>query len=328
MLELMADSHFHSGSELANCINISRSGVWKQIQVLQNLGIEISAIPGKGYRLSKPLELLNESTIISQLNPDSLQHLAGIRLHNEIDSTNADLMRSQAQAIPTGTVSLAEFQNAGKGRLGRQWVSPLGRNIYLSLLWRFQGGPGVISGLSLAVGVIIIRTLQQLGISEAGLKWPNDIVCQGRKLAGILLEVSGESFGPCTVVLGMGINLYMPAAQAETINQPWTDIESMLPDHLLSRNQLVAELLNQLLPMLADFEQNGLSPYLAEWRSRDSLAGKKVMLSLGSSKRTGIAAGISNEGRFLMQASDGTMDSFVSGEVSLRLAPEQEIDMQ
>lgn len=323
LLELMADTHFHSGPELADYVNISRSGVWKQIHSLQNLGIEIDAVTGKGYRLVKPLELLDEALIHAHLSPLSRQNLSKFRIQPEIDSTNDDLMRQMAQQAPSGTVSLTEYQSAGKGRVGRQWVSPFGRNIYLSLLWRFQGGPGVISGLSLAAGVAIVKALQVMGLEGAGVKWPNDILWQDRKLAGILVEVSGESLGPCAVVMGVGLNLYMPSAQATDIDQPWVDVDSIMNGQSCSRNRMVAEILNQLLPVMMDFEQTGLEPVLDEWRALDSMRGRKVVMSVGGdSKLSGIAAGISDDGRFLVEDTDGVEHAFVSGEVSLSLAPD------
>ena len=323
LLELMADSHFHSGAELAECVNISRSGVWKQIHSLQNLGIEIDAVTGKGYRLVKPLERLDKALIHAYLSPLSYRHLSQLGIQSEVDSTNDDLMRQVAQQAPSGTVSLAEYQSAGKGRVGRQWISPFGRNVHLSLLWRFQGSPEVVSGLSLATGVAVIKALQVMGVEGAEVKWPNDILWQDRKLAGILVEVSGDSLGPCAVVIGVGVNLYMPSAQATDIDQPWVDVHSIVDGQACSRNRMVAEILNQLLPMMMDFEQTGLQPFLDEWRALDSMQGRRVMVSVGRNSRfSGVAAGISDDGRLLVQDADGVEHAFVSGEVSLRLAPE------
>jgi BirA family biotin operon repressor/biotin-[acetyl-CoA-carboxylase] ligase len=225
-----------------------------------------------------------------------------------------------AQQQPASAwVCLAEYQTAGKGRRGRTWVSPFGHNIYVSLLWRFQDGPAAIAGLSLAIGVAVIRALRQAGITEAGLKWPNDIYWRGRKLAGILIEVSGESSGPCHAVIGLGLNLYLPPVQAEAIEQAWVDLQQIVGEPFtLQRNRWVALLLNEIVPVVADYPTRNLSDYVSEWRNYDCMSGQAVNIFMGEQVFAGIVRGVDDQGLLLLEDDAGNLRTFASGEVSFR----------
>jgi BirA family biotin operon repressor/biotin-[acetyl-CoA-carboxylase] ligase len=219
----------------------------------------------------------------------------------------------------SGRVCLAEYQTAGKGRRGRTWVSPFGHNIYLSILWCYQDGPAAIAGLSLAVGVAVVRALQQMGVKDVGLKWPNDIYWQGRKLAGILIEVSGESSGPCHAVIGLGMNLYLPQQQAKVIEQAWVDLQQILGGQvMLQRNRWVATLLNQMLPVIAGYQIQSLPEYLQEWRRYDCMPGKQVTIFIGQQGFEGEVKGIDDQGLLLLADAAGRVRTFASGEVSFR----------
>jgi BirA family biotin operon repressor/biotin-[acetyl-CoA-carboxylase] ligase len=316
ILTLLADGEFHSGTELADTLGISRSAIWKQLNGLAELGLQHSAVSGKGYRLDNPLELLDASKIHEVVNDQVDALISSFEIHDQIDSTNRYLVeRSQHNGL-SGSVCFAEYQTAGKGRRGRQWVSPYGSNIYLSILWRFQQGPAAISGLSLAIGVAVIRALKQHQISDIGLKWPNDIYSQGKKLGGILVEVSGETDGPCSAVIGLGLNLFLPETQAEGITQAWTDLIKITGQSQLSRNRLAGILLNHLLPVIAEYENTGIQAYLDEWRSYDCLSGKSATLFIGQQQFEGIVQGIDDSGMLLIKRPDGNVQTFASGEVS------------
>ncbi|MFU8789069.1 MAG: bifunctional biotin--[acetyl-CoA-carboxylase] ligase/biotin operon repressor BirA [Methylobacter sp.] len=316
LLNLLADGAFHSGTQLAATLGISRSAVWKQLNGLGQWGIAHAAVSGKGYRLDKPLELLTASAINAALNPQASALISALDIHPQIDSTNRYLVEAAQHDAPSGSVCLAEHQTAGKGRRGRHWVSPYGSNIYLSILWRFQQGPAAISGLSLAIGVAVIRALTQYQIDDIGLKWPNDIYSQGKKLGGILLEVSGESDGPCSAVIGLGLNVSMPETEAKSIDQAWTDVSKMTGKRQVSRNALAAMLLNHLLPLIADYEHLGISAYLDEWRGYDCLSGNAATLFIGQQHIDGIVRGVDNNGLLLLERTNGTVQAFASGEVS------------
>jgi BirA family biotin operon repressor/biotin-[acetyl-CoA-carboxylase] ligase len=321
ILALLVDGQFHSGSELAVKLNISRSAVWKHSLGLAALGIAYSAVRGKGYRLDKPLELLDAKQINSALNAQSHTLIERLEIAQHIASTNSYLV-DLGEQNQTGIVCFAEQQSAGKGRRGRHWVSPFGSNIYLSILWRYElNGPAALSGLSLAVGVAVIRVLKNMGIDAVGLKWPNDLISQGKKLGGILIEVSGESAGPCTAVVGLGLNVHLPASQAAAqISQAWTDLTQLLGQNTVSRNQLAAALLNELLPVIAHFENTGLSAYLSEWRRYDCLKGQAALLFVGSQTFAGTVLGVDDNGLLLFEKTDGTEQAFASGEVSFSSA--------
>ncbi|MGZ5620661.1 MAG: bifunctional biotin--[acetyl-CoA-carboxylase] ligase/biotin operon repressor BirA [Methylobacter sp.] len=316
ILTLLADGEFHSGTELADALGISRSAVWKQLNCLSELGLSHSAVSGKGYRLDKSLELLVASEINEAVNSQAGALISSLEIHDQIDSTNRYLVERSQNNAPSGSVCFAEYQTAGKGRRGRQWVSPYGCNIYLSILWRFQQGPAAISGLSLAIGVAVIRALKQHQVDDVGLKWPNDIYSQGKKLGGILVEVSGETDGPSSAVIGLGLNLFVPEAEAESINQAWTDLTKITGQNRLYRNKLAGTLLNHLLPVIAEYESVGIAAHLDEWRSYDCLTGKSATLFIGQQQFEGVVQGIDNNGMLLIERPDGSVQTFASGEVS------------
>lgn len=323
ILNFLADGEFHSGTELAEKLGISRSAICKQLRGLSELGLQHSAVSGKGYRLDKPLELLALSKINAMLSEQNKASISTLEIHDALNSTNSYLMEHSRNDAPSGFICFAEHQTAGKGRRGRQWVSPYGSNIHVSLLWRFQqGGIAGTSGLSLAIGVAVIRALKQLNIYDVGLKWPNDIYSQGKKLGGILIEVSGEADGPCAAVIGLGLNLFLPEIQAQSITQAWTDLTKITGQTSLPRNKLAGTVLNQLLSITNGFEAVGIKAYLDEWRSYDCLKGCPATLFIGQQRIDGTVEGVDDNGLLLIKKSDGSIQSFASGEVSFNASIE------
>lgn len=316
ILKTLGDGRFHSGAQLGRALGVSRTAVWKHLQALGELGIDIFAVTGKGYRLAHPLELLNREAIVDSLTAESRALLAGLELHSHLDSTNTCLS-GKAASLPSGYACLAEYQSSGRGRRGRSWVSPYAANVYLSLLWRFSVSPAVLGGLGLVSGVAVARALRQAGLQDIGLKWPNDVIWQGRKLAGTLLEMTGESYGPINVVIGVGLNVRMPAAAGGHIDQAWVDMETAVGKSV-SRNIVAGLLLQHLLLALQQFQAKGLTPFLQEWQQWDIVTGKTIRLQLPNETLTGIAKGIDHNGALLLQ-SRGTISSHMAGEVSVRL---------
>jgi BirA family transcriptional regulator, biotin operon repressor / biotin---[acetyl-CoA-carboxylase] ligase len=316
LLQVMADGQFHSGATLAVRLNLSRSAIWKHIQAFMALGIEVMAVSGKGYRLENPLNLLDINAIQAELTAAIQGKCLEIAVFDQCESTNNHLMAEARQGRVENKACLAEYQTAGKGRRGRHWVSPFGQNIMLSVLWRFESGTSAIAGLSLAIGVAVIRALKNQGIEDVGLKWPNDIFWQGKKLGGILIEVSGETNGPCAVVVGLGLNGYVPAKAAADINQEWVDLRQITGQTTLNRNRLVAALLNTLIPMLAEFEHTDLLPYLQEWRRYDCMLNQTVTVQLHNQALSGIVKGIDDDGLLLLQDGKGNLQAFSSAEIS------------
>lgn len=316
ILTMLADGEFHSGTELAQAIGVSRSTIWKQFNGLDKLGLSHAAVSGKGYRLDKPLELLAVADIKTGLDGPVHTLIRSLEIHEQIDSTNRYLVDQAHANAPSGSVCFAEYQSAGRGRRGRRWISPFGSNIYLSILWRFQQGYAATTGLSLAMGVAVIRALKQHKVDDVGLKWPNDIYSQGKKLGGILIEVSGESDGPCAAVIGLGLNLSLPETEAQDITQAWTDLCKVTGLTKLSRNRLAADLLNHLFAVLAEFEVLGIKAFADEWRSYDCLKNQAATLFVAGQPFTGIIHGIDDNGLLLLQHVDGKIQAFASGEVS------------
>lgn len=280
--------------------------------------MEIFSVRGKGYRLSHPLELLDREKILAAMNQESQVLLQAMEIHQSIESTNACLLDRESGGRVSGHACLAEQQTAGRGRRGRQWVSPFGNNIYFSLLWEFAIGPAQLSGLSLAAGLSVVRSLETVGLSEVGLKWPNDIYWRERKLAGMLLEVTGESEGPSSVVLGIGINTGMSASQGESIDQPWVSLREITGgNNNISRNRLTGLVMGNLLQAMADFERDGLKPLLNDWQRYDLYHDCSVTVHQGSKSINGVHRGIDTAGALLLEH-DGEIKPFYGGEVSLR----------
>ena len=315
LLRRMADGRFHSGEALGAELGVSRAAVWKTLRGLEAYGLDVQAVPGRGYRLAEPLELLDRRAIRGRVGPDGQDLLTGLEVRPVVDSTNA-LLRRRAQELPGGYACLAEYQEAGRGRRGRDWVSPFGRNLYLSLTWHFDGGAADLSGLSLAVAVAVLRALRRNGVDGVGVKWPNDLLWQDRKLAGVLLEVTGEGNGPWRVVTGVGVNVCMPEGAAEAIDQPWVDVETVRAG--LGRNRLAGDLLDELLTAHATYARAGFEPFREDWRAADCIAGREVVLHTGADSLAGRARGVDDSGALLLEAA-GAMQRCVAGEVSLRL---------
>ncbi len=319
VLTRLAKDGFHSSSELSVDLNLSRATIWKYLQNFSELGLEIIAVRGKGYRLKRKLELLSNLQIKENLNHKSLSLLSKLEIHPQIASTNSYLLEVMKTNPQSGYVCFAETQINGRGRRGRQWISPFGANIYLSLSWLFKNGFASISGLSLAVGVAVVRALTDFGIDNIGLKWPNDIYWQDKKLGGVLIEISGESSGKCNAVIGLGLNLYMPEKESSRISQPWTDLDKIITHQIrYSRNYLSALLLNNLLPVIASFETKTFMHYLSEWRGYDCMRGCEVSIYSGQHQFDGVIIGIDDSGLLLLKEITGTIKTFASGEVSFR----------
>lgn len=318
LVRLLADGGIHSGETIARTLGITRGGVWKAIaRTRDQLGLRIESARGQGYRLAAPLELLDARRILEALDGQSSAHLARIEIHDQIDSTNACLMAEAQTGAPSGTVCLAERQTAGRGRRGRTWISPFGSNLYLSILWRYALAPATLGGVSLAVGVAVARVLRDSGVGDIALKWPNDLWWQRRKLGGLLLEVGGEAQGPSFLVAGLGINLRMPADQGQVIDQPWTDLATILGRHNPGRNALAARLIAALYSALDAYGSRGLEPFLEDWDAFDGLRGEAVCLQVGEQSIEGIHSGIAPDGALRLLTGQGVR-SYHAGEVSLR----------
>jgi BirA family biotin operon repressor/biotin-[acetyl-CoA-carboxylase] ligase len=310
-----------TGVELAQAAGVTRGAIWKRMQALRAAGIEIAAQRGRGYALAQPLELLDRDRISALLAP-AVRAIANLQLCFETASTQT-LAAAGTPPERGGAIWLAEQQTAGQGRRGRAWVSPLAAHLSMSVARRFQHGFAALSGLSLVVGVATADALHLLGYPQVRLKWPNDLCVDGRKLGGILIQLRGEAGGPCDAVIGLGINVRMPANFAAQIDQAWCDLVALEHRAPPSRNQLAAGVINALIPALDKFEREGLAPFLSRWRELDALLGQPVRVLDGRDARDGIACGIDDQGALRVQHDDGER-RYHGGEISVRSAPARE----
>jgi BirA family biotin operon repressor/biotin-[acetyl-CoA-carboxylase] ligase len=318
LLRLLADGALHSGEELAAALSVSRAAVWKRLQPLEDWGIALEALPGRGYRLEVPLDLLDAEEVRGALPEEPRSQLRHLEVHESLESTSDRLLA--VDDLPPGRFDacLAEYQSAGRGRRGRRWVAPFASGLCLSLNWSYPDAPATLGALSLAAGVAALRALGRLGIAGLSLKWPNDIVRDDRKLGGILIDLRGEAAGPAYVVVGIGVNVRLPAATrarlaAEGVEAVDLATFGMPP----SRNALAAALITELSAAFAEFGARGMAAFAGEWQHADALAGRAVTVQHGGRVLEGRARGVDDAGALLLEI-DGEPRRIVSGEVSVR----------
>lgn len=309
LLRLLADGQFHSGEQLGEQLSVSRAAVGKHVQALKALGLEVYSVSGKGYRLAVPLQLLDQTRLSEGLAPNRAE------LVPVIGSTNQHWFDSLSR-LEKGDICVAECQTAGRGRRGRPWISPFGGQLIMSMYWRLEQGMAAAMGLSLVVGIAVVEALEAQGFAGVELKWPNDLYLNGRKLAGILVEMSGTAGGPCQLVIGMGLNLLLPRSEQERISQPWAELAEL--GNIEDRNGLVIAVANQMRRSLVLFEREGIAAFREQWNRLDYFNGKAVRVLMGEQQIHGIARGIDAQGALLLELPSGEIQRFLGGEISLR----------
>ncbi|MCX7628276.1 MAG: biotin--[acetyl-CoA-carboxylase] ligase [Methylophilaceae bacterium] len=315
LLRLLADGQFRSGEALARHFGVTRATVWNAVQQAERMGVKVYSVRGRGYRLPTPVDFLDHQRVRG--------HLAGLadrlwlQFHEVTDSTNTLLMRLASEGAPHGTCVVAELQRNGRGRRGRMWHSGLGSGLTFSLLWRFDQGASALNGLSLAVGVALARALEELGMPEILLKWPNDVQYRHRKLAGILIELQGDAFGPSAAVIGVGLNVRQPAEVHVAIGHPVASLEEIWSD-AIDRNYLLAVMLRHMVAVLDEFGQVGFRRLRDEWQARHAYHQQKVRLLLPDGTETeAMVQGVDEDGALLADAGAGPQ-RYASAEISLR----------
>jgi len=316
LLALLADGQELSGSALAMRLGVTRAAVWKQIEQLRMLGLPIHAVAGRGYRLVAPVELLDASRIATSVSPEQRQRVGDIEVHWQIDSTNSALAR-RAATSPAPRACLAEIQTHGRGRRGRAWQMPLAGGLALSFFRRFDGGMASLSGLSLLAGIAVLRALGDCGVQGAGLKWPNDVVVDGRKLAGLLVELGGDALGPCHAIIGIGMNFRIDPTHGATIDQPWTDLAALTGERIPSRNLLAARILSRLAEALDTFASAGFVAFEKEYAGYDALRDRPIAVVSGGDSWFGTAKGVNSRGA-LRAERDGVEVELDSADVRVR----------
>lgn len=319
LIRLLSDGELHSGQQLGEQLGVSRAAVWKQLRKLKALGVEMETVRGQGYRLNEPMELLDGAAVVAGLSREARQYLRRLMVEDSLPSSNEFVRQRFAQGAGHGEVCLVEQQSAGRGRRGRAWVTPWGGAVMLSVGWRFEAGVAALEGLSLAIGVVVAQVLERHGL-KPWLKWPNDVLLKTKseqfaKLAGILVEVSGDAAGPCEAVVGLGINVAFPPVFREGIEQPVAAVHDQAPT--LSRNRLAAEVVEALLLLLANFELKGFVAWQSAWNERHAFAGQPVEVIRGEHRLQATAESVDAAGNLWIQHAQGR-ERLVGGEISLR----------
>lgn len=319
----LADGQFHSGEQLAAALGVSRSAVWKAVESLRELGATLHAVRNRGYRLAKSGEPLEAGRITERLAAEVRARVRGLEVAWSIDSTNTALLSRPNPSNGSSEILLAEVQTAGRGRRGRSWLAPPGGSICMSLSWTFRDVPAGLGALGLVIGVCELRALRGLGVTDARLKWPNDLLVNDRKLGGILIDLRAETDGPACVVIGIGVNVALGApllAKIAETGMPATDLVTagLTP---VSRNAVAGAIVEQCIRGLLDFEREGLRPFIEDWQDVDALRGRMVDVrgAAGDVVR-GLARGVDLHGALLVETAEEGLRKFVSGDVTVRVS--------
>lgn len=313
-LRLLAGADFRSGEEIAHRLGVTRATIWNVMQDAQRLGVDVEKVRGQGYRLVHPPVWLDADRVTAALGRSAGRYR--IDVLDEVTSTNTVMLERAVAGVPSGSVVAAEMQTGGRGRRGRAWLSSLGGALTFSLLWRFDQGPAALSGLSLMVGLACAQALAACGARGVGVKWPNDLQCDGRKVGGILIELQGDALGPSAVVVGIGFNIRLPAGLPEVIDQPVTDLASVGASE--DRNVLLAAVLTALADGCDRFQQGGFAALADDFERWHVLRDRDVVVSLPDGSRVeGRVTGTAADGALLVDTASGSR-RFHGGEVSVR----------
>lgn len=314
ILQRLADGQFHSGEALAKHFKVTRATIFNALAHAQSLGVTLFSVRGRGYKLPQPIVLLNQEAVLQAIGEQ--REWFNVLILDEVPSTNTYLMQLAAKGVPHVTCVAAHMQTQGKGRRGRAWVSQLGASLTFSLLWRFQCGASALSGLSLAIGVALIRAFTQLGVQQAQLKWPNDVLVVGKKLAGILIELQGDMEGPSAAVIGVGINLNLPKDVLNSIDQPAIDMATASGG--VNPNEVLGAVLKHIANCLQQFEQEGFAGLREEWLRYHAYHLQTVRMLMPNGVEThGVVQGVAEDGILLVATAFG-LQRFSAGEISLR----------
>jgi BirA family biotin operon repressor/biotin-[acetyl-CoA-carboxylase] ligase len=315
-LRRLADGRFHSGEDVARELGRSRATLSEALKLAPELGIEIFSVRGKGYKLATPIEFIDVARVRAAMGPAARR--VALEVVDEIDSTSTRLMERAAGGAPSGTCLVAEWQSAGRGRRGRTWVASLGGSLTFSLLWRFERGAGHLGGLSLAVGVAVARALAACGAPRVQVKWPTDVVCDFRKIAGILVETAGVMQGPSVAIVGTGINYRLGERVLDRIDQPVTDV-AQCATALPSRSELLAHVLKEMCAALDTFDRHGFPALRDAWRALHAYQGRRVRVIPGrDAPFDAEVVDVGADGVLVVRKADGQLVSLASAEISLR----------
>lgn len=327
LLNILNQPGFHSGTTMGEVLGISRVAVKKRIETLIKEGLPVHSVHGRGYCLDKDVVLLDEQQIIDNLPKQFKQYMHSIEVHQSLPSTNSYLL-SKEIISGMARVCVAEAQPSGKGRRGNVWDSLPYRNVMLSLSWAFDDWPETITGLGLAASVSIAKCLQKKYGIDISIKWPNDLLVDNKKIAGVLIEVNGESGGRCNLVMGLGLNVYQ-ANQGKLAQQEHSTVHNKKADYewvdmyrlgcVVNRNQLVADCITAWLQMLLEFSQSGFTSFVDDWNALSSYHDKQIKVQSTREIIVGTMRGVDNYGALLVEAENAQTVRFTETDVSVRL---------
>lgn len=309
----VAGDGYVSGAQISRALGVSRTAVWKKIEGLRLLGYGIEAVPSKGYRLQDTPDVLLPAEVASDLGT---KHIGReVVYFAETDSTNLRAHELGKAGAAEGTVVLANSQTAGKGRLGRQWCSPAGVNLYASVLVRPPVAPRYASQLTFLSAAAVARTVAGTGKLPVTVKWPNDVLIGGRKVAGLLNELDAETERIHYLVLGIGVNLNMTADQfPNDLRYPATSV-LLASGHRVSRLDFTRCLLRNLDSLYGLYLARGFGPVLEAWQEYFDLTGRTVEVDYQDRRVTGVVAGLDGDGALLLKLADGTRERVLAGDV-------------
>ncbi|MBI2318340.1 MAG: biotin--[acetyl-CoA-carboxylase] ligase [Betaproteobacteria bacterium] len=313
LLRLLADGEFHSGQSLGRSFGLTRAAIWNRVRAIEGAGLPVFKVRGRGYRLAEPLDLIDARALEAALSECAVRF--SVDLLDECESTNTALLERAHAGAPHASALVCELQRAGRGRRGSRWQSGIGTGLTFSVLWRFEESAGSLSGLSLAVGVAMVRAVAAFGFDHVQLKWPNDLLLGGQKLGGILIEVSGDHLGPSFAVIGIGLNVRMPRELSGRIERAATGLEDAT---VPSRTPLLARSLCSLGEVLPEFARLGFGPFRDEWIRRHAWQERMVTLRIAEDRvAEGTAAGVAEDGALLLRTARG-IERFHGGELRLK----------
>lgn len=313
LIQLLNQSGAVSGTSIGESLGISRAAVQKRIQSLVENGLPIEAVSGKGYSLPNGVSLLSDKRISEHLNPVLCE---SVEVLQSVQSTNSHLL-GQVIVVDKAKVCVAEAQSAGRGRRGNDWQSASYRNVMMSIAWGFDHWPETVTGLGLAVALTIVETINERCGLDVKVKWPNDLMVGHDKLAGILIDVAGESAGVCNVVIGIGLNVHQPDWSGSNAAYRWIDMDTL--GVKICRNELIGVISNNVIRMLAQFGDTGFSPLVDRWNAVSSYRGQRVRVGVMNDYIEGKMLSVDSMGALLIVDDNGVEHRFADSNVSVRL---------
>lgn len=320
LIALLSESsgNYVSGEYISQRLGITRAAVWKKIAALKKEGYRIEASTKKGYRLDLSANPYGKSAIQSGLS--TVRFGRTLEFHKTISSTNTVLKQLAANGAPEGAVVVADSQENGRGRLGRNWASAPGLGLWMSLLLKPQLHPSEVQTLTLAASVAVCRVLEPLKIPGLGIKWPNDIMVGNKKVCGILTELSAEAERVAWVILGIGINVnHQKQDFPKDIAAIATSVRLSTQNHdSVDRSVLASGLINEMEQVYDDYIRKGSAWIVDEWKKWNLTLGKRIRLLSQNGETTAVAQDITPDGKLVVKRDDGTISEILSGEISIR----------